>query len=105
MTWCPGLQSQVTICRQAENKRTRTTAASSSFFYRPDKFRKCYSSEEVEFYNKDVPWHLDKDNIGLIVGLKSVLSGRPVLVATTHLLFSPRRRGEASPDRSDAGHY
>lgn len=59
-------------------------------FYRPDKFRKCYS-EEVE-YNKDVPGILDKDNIGLIVGLKSVLSGRPVLVATTHLLFSPRRR-------------
>ena len=36
-------------------------------------YRKCYS-EEVE-YNKDVPGTLDKDNIGLIVGLKSVMSG------------------------------
>ena len=57
---------------------------SSSLFGR-EKFSLEFS-HEVEF-NVEEPGILDKDNIAVIAGLKSVVSGGQFLVATTHLLF------------------
>jgi len=52
-------------------------------------------TEEVE-YNKNDSGLLDKDNVGLIVGLSPISSQSSdetcFYVATTHLLFSPRRK-------------
>ena len=51
--------------------------------------RKLYS-EDVE-YNRHLPGLLDKDNVGLAVVLASAGSGATLTLATTHLLFSPKR--------------
>ena len=51
--------------------------------------RKLYS-EDVE-YNRHIPGLLDKDNVGLAVVLASAGSGALLTLATTHLLFSPKR--------------
>ena len=51
--------------------------------------RKLYS-EDVE-YNRHLPGLLDKDNVGLAVVLASAGSGATLTIATTHLLFSPKR--------------
>ena len=57
---------------------------SSSLFGR-EKFSLEFSHEGE--FNVEEPGILDKDNIAVIAGLKSVVSGGQFLVATTHLLF------------------
>ena len=42
-------------------------------------------------YNQNLPKLLDKDNVGLIVVLESLENESLVCLATTHLLFSPKK--------------
>jgi len=70
-------------------QRTNDREDGCAVFVNSEKFQISFS-ECVE-YNKDAP-NLDKDNVGLILGLKTVKGGKQLLVATTHLLFSPRRK-------------
>ena len=42
-------------------------------------------------YNQSISKLLDKDNVGVIVVLESLDNASSVCVATTHLLFSPKK--------------
>jgi len=70
-------------------QRTNDRDDGCAIFVNSEKFLITFS-ESVE-YNKNAP-NLDKDNVGLILGLQTVKGGKQLLVATTHLLFSPRRK-------------
>ena len=65
--------------------RTGNKEDGCAIFYNREKFSLEFS-HEVE-YNVGEAGILDKDNIAVIAGLKSALSGAQVLIATTHLLF------------------
>ena len=65
--------------------RTGNKEDGCAIFYNREKFSLEFS-QEVE-YNVGEAGLLDKDNIAVIAGLKSVVSGGQFLVATTHLLF------------------
>jgi len=78
----------------AFKQRTGGKDDGCAIFVDKSKF-KITSMEEIE-YKKNDPGLLDKDNIGLVVGLSPISpqsSGDTcVYVATTHLLFSPKRK-------------
>ncbi|XP_033127773.1 uncharacterized protein LOC117125384 [Anneissia japonica] len=70
-------------------KRTGEKRDGCAIFYRDQ----CFQLEKhcsVEYYQPGV-YLLDRDNIGLIVILKSKLVPSKLCVATTHLLFNPKR--------------
>ena len=65
--------------------RTGNKEDGCAIFYNREKFSLEFS-HEVEF-NVGEAGLLDKDNIAVIAGLKSTVSGAQFLIATTHLLF------------------
>ncbi|PIK43373.1 hypothetical protein BSL78_19782, partial [Apostichopus japonicus] len=71
-------------------KRTGNKSDGCAIFFKSNKFQ-LVVSRVVSYYRRHIPL-LDRDNVGIIVLLKSVDEPQLNLcVATTHLLFNPRR--------------
>lgn len=76
----------------AYKKRTNDKVDGCATFYKREKFV-CEKVVPVEYYRPDMSL-LDRDNIGLLVLLRSrnaSLYGGKLCIANTHLLYNPRR--------------
>jgi len=71
-------------------KRTREKPDGCAIFWKNEIFA-LEAKLGVDYYQPHVKL-LDRDNIGLMVKLRSRLGRRPkIVVGTTHLLYNPRR--------------
>ncbi|KAF2351842.1 Endonuclease/exonuclease/phosphatase [Trinorchestia longiramus] len=69
-------------------KRTGDKFDGCAIFFRSSKFE-LVESTSVEFYQPNT--FLDRDNVGLICSLVCKHNNAPICVATTHLLYNPKR--------------
>ena len=72
-------------------KRTRHNQDGCAIYYRKNKFE-LKETVPIQYYQPTISV-LDRDNVGLIVRLVPTdAPDKTIVVATTHLLFNPRRQ-------------
>ena len=71
-------------------KKTGDKQDGCAIFYKPDRFN-LIKRYEIEYKSQQIGV-MDRDNIGLALVLKpSFIKSTMLVIATTHLLFNPRR--------------